>query len=82
MTSKRWTFLRKLAILYGVAAMLALGMTALGRVTDCAPHQIDGQCGMASFIGTSLGIAGAIAIVIAGHIRLAVLSAKTRDQRF
>lgn len=72
MTSTRWASLRELALLYVGAAGLALGMTALGRAADCGPHGIDGQCGMASFICTGLGIVGALAIIVAGHIHMAV----------
>jgi hypothetical protein len=47
-------------------------MSLWGRLGDCAPGQIDGQCGMATFVGTALGVLLAFIILVLGHLYLAL----------
>ncbi|MDQ2925124.1 MAG: hypothetical protein M3R43_06160 [Acidobacteriota bacterium] len=43
-----------------------------GRADDCKPHDIDGQCGLSTFVGALYGFIGAIAIVLLSGIAIGV----------
>jgi cyanate permease len=76
---------RRLLLLYSVAALLVGGFTLRGWLNDCAPHQVDGQCGMSTAFGAAIGLICAFPILAFGHwfpilSRLAGLSRRPNSQ--
>jgi hypothetical protein len=65
--SLRWTGRRRIAAVYSAATAFAGGLTVLGWLGDCAPGEIDGQCGMSTAFMTLIGLLGAFIIVALGH---------------
>jgi hypothetical protein len=51
-----------------VAVAIFLGVRQLGIEGDCAPNQIDGQCGMSTALGSFFGLVGAAVVMIPGTI--------------
>jgi hypothetical protein len=49
----------------------------LGKAGDCKPHEIDGQCGMSTFVGFVFGIFSGAVVLIGGGIYLAI--ARSRE---
>ena len=47
-------------------------MAAWGKLGDCKPHEIDGQCGMSTFFGAVFGITGGIVIVAVSLIAIGI----------
>lgn len=56
---------------YAVAGLFYLGLAYLARSGDCAPHEVDGQCGIATFVGRLYGAVGAAVLVVGGHVLIA-----------
>jgi hypothetical protein len=55
---------QRLAAVFLVSTFFAIGGRVSGVVGDCSPHEIDGQCGMSTFVGTFCGLAmGSIGII-------------------
>ena len=46
-------------------AVLVVGYVG-GRLADCSPHQMDGQCGLSSFLGLMAGLLGGVVVLLAG----------------
>jgi len=63
----------KPALIFLTSALAAFFLlTYLGKINDCAPNQIDGQCGLASGMGMFFGaILGAV-IFLAGVIFISI----------
>jgi uncharacterized membrane protein YciS (DUF1049 family) len=70
--------IRSLALIFafglGCAAIMFLTFYLSGKAGDCKPQEIDGQCGMSTFVGFLFGaIAGAVIGVwgiVVGALRL------------
>ena len=58
---------RRLFALYGVATLIAAGFTAWGWLGDCAPHEVDGQCGMSTAFGAAIGLISSFILLALGH---------------
>jgi hypothetical protein len=71
MTTIRRIFWRRAAPFYGLAGVFGVGMSLWGRLGDCRPHDIDGQCGMSTIFGATFGIVGAVLFIA---VQLAHLS--------
>jgi hypothetical protein len=67
-SSLRWTGWRRVAAVYGVATAFASGLALIGWLGDCAPHEIDGQCGMSALFLAIIGLLGAFIIIALGHL--------------
>lgn len=48
------------------SVLVALAFVASGRLADCKPGQIDGQCGLSTFLGMLYGAAAGFAILTIG----------------
>jgi hypothetical protein len=46
-----------------ISAGVALALHLLSKAGDCKPHEVDGQCGMSTFIGTIFGYMSAAVII-------------------
>ena len=77
-SSSRWTGRRRIAVIYGAAMAFAGGLTVLGWLGDCAPGEIDGQCGMSTAFMAIIGILGAFIIVALGHLLPALQGPRSR----
>jgi len=53
-----------------VALVFFVGMALWGRLSDCGPHDGDGQCGISTFFGAVFGAVGGIVIFVGGGIRV------------
>ncbi len=61
----------------GTVAVSVLAFTVcflMGRASDCRPGQIDGQCGLATFMGMYVGAIVGMAILVIGTITLVVIA--------
>lgn len=73
----RKSTMAQLAVAYAMAAVWYFGISTWSRLSDCGPHESDGQCGMSTAFGKIAGITGAL--VIAGMCSLqALLLAQAR----
>jgi hypothetical protein len=61
-----------------VAVLFFLVMVYWGKAGDCKPHEIDGQCGLSTFVGFLYGAVGGIFILLASTIGILVTAARRR----
>ena len=61
----------QLGATYALAGLFYLALAYVGRAGDCAPHEVDGQCGMSTFVGRLYGAVGAAVLVVGGHVLVA-----------
>lgn len=65
---------RKLLALWVLSVALSVGVGfgiyENGKAGDCKPHEVDGQCGMSTFVGAIVGIgAGSVIFLVSsGYI--------------
>ncbi len=61
-------------VLGTIAAAIIFFLIAvhLGKAGDCAPHEIDGQCGLSTFVGFLYGVAGALVILVTCGVAIAI----------
>jgi len=56
-----------------VATVLSFGIVAAsiawGKAGDCHPGEVDGQCGLSTFLGLVYGIAGVLMILMGALLR-------------
>jgi len=69
--SKRKKLLQTLGLL-AVALFVCWIFRVWGRASECAPHQADGQCGLALAMGDLFGIVAAVVIFVGGMIGLLI----------
>jgi uncharacterized membrane protein YdjX (TVP38/TMEM64 family) len=67
----RKKFLQVLGLVLG-AAIAFSACRAWGHSNDCSPHQVDGQCGLATAMGDLFGTVAACLILTVGMIVLGV----------
>lgn len=75
---------RRLIVIWVVAAGIALFVAdrfyAAGKAADCRPEQIDGQCGLSTFVGLLYGCFAGGAIIIAATVYVAISAYRRRTK--
>lgn len=61
-----------------VAVVIADRFYAAGKASDCRPGQIDGQCGLSTFLGAIYGGAAGLAILGTTIVCVAVIAYRRR----
>jgi len=61
-----------------VSLAVAIGMYRLGVSGDCKPHEIDGQCGLSSFLGFVYGAFAGLTIFGSTSVCLLIVAIKRR----
>ncbi len=61
-----------------VSVFVVVGGYAIGRASDCRPGQIDGQCGLATFIWLLYGIAAGTLIFVGVTVYVIIAAFKRR----
>jgi hypothetical protein len=61
-----------------VAVVIANRFYAAGKASDCKPGQIDGQCGLSTFLGAIYGGAAGLAILGTTTVCVAVIAYRRR----
>ncbi len=73
---------RNLKFIWVVSLILSLavgfGFYESGRAGDCAPHEIDGQCGMSTFVGLLYGTFAGATILVSMTVYVCVTALKRR----
>lgn len=71
-----------LFVIWLVAAAIAIVITdrfyAAGKAADCKPGQIDGQCGLSTFLGFIYGGAAGLAVLGVTTVCIAVIAYRRR----
>jgi hypothetical protein len=68
MTRAKRPLLIKLLLIFALSVLIAFGGYGCGRLIDCSPGQQDGQCGLGTFAGLYVGVAGGIAVLCVGWL--------------
>jgi uncharacterized membrane protein len=68
---------KSVLLLIAIAVVTFAFFLYSGKAGDCKPHQIDGQCGLSTFLGFIYGTLSAAVILICGGIYLTI--AKVRE---
>lgn len=63
-----------------ISALIAYSGYRIGQSQDCAPNQIDGQCGLATFVFLIYGLAVAFIVLIVATISVVVLAHRRRKR--
>jgi hypothetical protein len=58
---------------------IAVGGYAWGRDVDCKPGQIDGQCGLGTFLGLFYGVGAGLAIFLITTVYFLVVAYQRRS---
>jgi hypothetical protein len=73
--------LRQVLASFLLSVMIVVTCYGLGRISDCSPHQIDGQCGLSTFMGIMSGAALGLGTFVAASIVIAIKWLRRRKQR-
>jgi hypothetical protein len=58
---------------------IAVGGYAWGKAVDCKPGQIDGQCGLGTFLGLLYGVGAGLAIFLITTVYFLVVAYRRRS---
>jgi hypothetical protein len=64
MRSHRLSLPRAWLITSMLSIAIAVGGYALGKAVDCKPGQIDGQCGLGTFLGLLYGVGAGLVLFL------------------
>ena len=73
-------------LLIWFAILLAISIASFfpsyleGMGGDCTPNQIDGQCGLSTFLGQSYGLAASVAVLMVGRTVLAIVHNRMKKE--
>jgi len=70
---------KSVCFLIGISFLSFVLFSYIGKVGDCKPHEIDGQCGMSTAFGFVFGILSAVVILMCGGVYLALK--RSREKR-
>ena len=62
----------RLCVLLVAALIFFAAMWIYGATGDCGPQEIDGQCGISTFVGKLYGFIGGCVIVVVGSMGVGV----------
>jgi hypothetical protein len=53
-----------------LSLLVGYGIYADGKASDCKPHEVDGQCGLSTFVGliTGIGVGAVLLLVASGYV--------------
>ena len=71
-------FSKNLTLVWLLTLVVSVGIAVLsyqsGKASDCKPGQVDGQCGLSTFLGLVYGVGAGIATLSAVTICLIVVA--------
>ena len=67
-----WLFTLLLSVVIAVLSYQS------GKASDCKPGQIDGQCGLSTFLGLVYGVGAGLAILVVVTVCLLVMAYRRR----
>jgi hypothetical protein len=62
-----------------VSVTTAVGRYAWGKAVDCKPGQIDGQCGLSTFIGLLYGVGTGLALFLISTVCCLIIAYRRRS---
>ena len=72
----------KLAVAWLITLLVSVAVTAVGivwgKAVDCKPGEIDGQCGLSTFLGLLYGAGGGMAILLGMTVYLLIVAFRWR----
>jgi hypothetical protein len=82
MTSRRLATWKSVLISALVAVAVSITIFILsaksGKAGDCKPNEIDGQCGLSTFVGFIEGVIGAGVVLLGGGTYIVVILVRKR----
>jgi hypothetical protein len=73
---------KNLALVWLFTLVVSVGIAVLsyqsGKASDCKPGQVDGQCGLSTFLGLVYGVGAGLAILVVVTICLMVVAYRRR----
>jgi hypothetical protein len=62
-----------------LSAIIAVGGYAWGKAGDCTPQQVDGQCGLSTFVGLVCGVGTGLVIFLISTVSFLVIAYRRRN---
>lgn len=80
MTHRPRTLLRVWLITLAISCLMPVAGDLLGKAGDCKPDQVDGQCGMSTFIMLQYGVVIGLLIMITVTVYVILATLRYRKQ--
>jgi hypothetical protein len=72
----------KLTVVWFLSLIVSVAVAFLsyqsGKASDCKPGQVDGQCGLSTFLGLVYGVGAGLAILLVVTVCLLVIAHRLR----
>jgi hypothetical protein len=72
----------KLTVVWFLSLIVSVAVALLsyqsGKASDCKPGQVDGQCGLSTFLGLVYGVGAGLAILLVVTVCLLVIAHRLR----